>query len=205
MPQPPALQQISLSLTAERNAIAPATAVSLDRRDKDLQQVRETVKRVNGSEGLTFGLHERLSPFNIAVSQSFAAHVKYLHRLIDKALIDIIDRWTGDTEASFLARMPLEKHEEDLLRWIDGPGRKLVKPFSKAYGAWRTDYMIGRGQHGSEQAKVIEFNSRLPFNGLCVVGLHESGTQTLAGDGMKFQPANDYEVRKARSLVRYNC
>lgn len=199
MLEPAALQQISLSLTAERNAIAPATAVSSDRRNRDLQQIREAIKRANDGEGITFDLHERLSPFNIAISQRFADHVRHLHRLIDKALVDIIGRWTKDTKANFLARMPLEKHEEDLLRWFDGPGRKVMRPFNKAYGAWRTDYMIEQGHHGYEHAIIIELNSRIAFNGLTVVGLHETATQTLAGEAMKVQPANDYEVRNAPS------
>lgn len=200
MSQTPALQQISLSLSTERNAIAPAAAVSLERRNRDLRTVREAVHRATDGDGLSFGLHERHSPFNICISQRYANHIRNLHRLLNKALINVVERWFSDQEAQFPLRMPLEKHEEDLLRWMSGPGRDSVRPFAKNYGMWRTDYLTEKGPDGFEQAKICEINSRIPYNGLWVSGLHEGATSLLKAGNESFKPPNDFEVRSLRAV-----
>ena len=194
MPEPPALQQISVSLSVERGAIAPAALTSPDRRGKDLQSVRNAVLEEHGGP-IAANLHERHPPFNICISERFVSHVREIHRLLDRALVDIVERWFSDKDADFPNRMPLEKHEEDLLRWIDGPGADLVPPFGQRYGMWRTDFLIERGTDGLENAKVCEINARIPFNGFWMVGLHENATKLLGNDSQAFVSPNDFDVR----------
>ena len=128
------------------------------------------------------------------MSQRFARHVRSLHRALDKALIDIVERWVSDADARFMERMPLERHEEDLLRWMYGEGKKLVPCFRERYGMWRTDYLVERGDDGLEQAVICEINSRIPFNGMWVIGLHEQVIGLLGGHEKGIVPANDFNV-----------
>ena len=196
MSEPPALQQISVSLSVEQNAIAPATATSLARRQRDLKSIRDDSFKRNGGP-LTFDLQNRFPPFNICISQRFASHVKEIHKLLDKALVDIVERWFTDKEADFPRRMPLEKHEEDLLRWIDGPASNMVPQFGKRYGMWRTDYLIEKGPGGLEFARICEINSRIPFNGFWVVGLHEDASKLLGAGKKGFISPNNFDVRSS--------
>ena len=190
----PAIQQISLSLSAEQNAIAPATAASYARHLRDLETVRSSVLEQNDGHPITFFFNERLSPFNIAITPDFSSQVRSLHRLVDKALIDVIERWYSDKEANFPSRMPLETHEDELLRWIAGLGRDLVPRFGERYGMWRTDYLVERNPDGWERAKICEINARIPFNGFWMVGLHEEATELLGAREKGFKSPNDFEA-----------
>ena len=191
MDSPPALQQISLSLSRKHDAIAPATRASPARQQRDRASVRQAVLQWNEG-GFSSETHERLSPFNICVSKVFASRVRRLHWLLDRVLVDIVDRWLQDQAANFPGRMPLEQHEEEVLKWIDGPGAKIIPPFGKRYGTWRTDYCVERSLDGWEQAKIVEINSRIPYNGFWLTGLHEEATGLLGDDERgRFKPANN--------------
>jgi len=147
------------------------------------------------TDGGSFGvaIYNRLAPFNIALSKSFAADVRHLHHLLDRALVDVVERWYRDEEAGFPARMPLENHEEGLLKWIDGDKAAFVRPFRDRYGAWRTDYLIERDDGGNEVPKICEINSRIPVNGLWMIGLHgEWCRRQIERSGVKgFEVPND--------------
>lgn len=190
----PALQQISLSLSTTKDAIAPATATSHGRRSRDLNTIRQYIDQHLGSDGFPFRLNERLSSFNICMASSFKAQVEGLHQLLDRALIDIVERWFRDSKAAFPSRMPIEPHEEDLLRWIDGPGSKIIPSFAKRYGMWRADYLIEKDATGIERARICEINGRLPFNGFWVSGLHEEASKLLGGGAKGFNSPNNFEV-----------
>lgn len=191
----PALEQISISLSLERGAVTPAHCVSFERCGRDRETINEDVLK-NAGGPFTFDLDQRMPPFHICITRRFADHVRRLHHLLDKALIDIVERWWSDAEADFPARMPLESKEEELLRWIDGAGRKYIRPFRERYGMWRTDYLIEKHSGGVEQAKICEINARIPFNGLWVVGVQAQAARLLNGVGEhRFESPDDFEVR----------
>ena len=75
-----------------------------------------------------------------------------------------------------------------------GPGKEVVPNFREHYGMWRTDYLIECGDDGLEQAVICEINSRIPVNGIWVVGLHEQAIGLLGGREKGFVPANDFNV-----------
>lgn len=188
------LQQISLSLSVKTNTIAAASATDISRQVRDLETIRQYMRQRLGDAPLPFNIARFLSPFNICMSKPFATHVKEVHELLEKGLIDIVQRWFSDEKAAFPTRMPLEKHEEDVLRWIDGPASKFIARFGERYGMWRTDYLIERDQEGKEVPRICEINARIPFNGFFLVGVHEAATKEV-GAGMKgFECANEFEV-----------
>ena len=58
----------------------------------------------------------RIPPSHIFLPQH---HVEQLGRIpgpLNKALTDIVERWTTDLEANFPSKVPLESHEEQLLK-----------------------------------------------------------------------------------------
>ncbi|KAH8821364.1 hypothetical protein F5884DRAFT_84107 [Xylogone sp. PMI_703] len=198
----PALQQISLSLSVAKDAIAPATATSYKRRDRDLKVVRQHTDPYHFGDAYPFRLNERHSAFTICMTSSFKDQVEDLHKLLDRALIDIVERWFQDTQAAFPSRMPLEPHEEDLLRWIDGPGSKMVPNFATRYGMWRTDYLIERDAEGVESPRICEINARIPFNGFWMSGLHEEAMKLLGAGTKGFDIPNNFETTKEAII---NC
>lgn len=197
MSSPPALEQISLSLSVEQDVVANATSCSQQRERRDLEIVRQSIQQQLGGP-LPFNLHERHPPYNICMTSAFASHVKDAHVLLDKALVDIVERWFTDEEASFPARMPLEKHEEELLRWIDSQSPALIPAFGKRYGMWRTDYLIEKDRDGLESARICEINARIPFNGFWMSGLHEEATRAIGGGTKGFDYLNNFNVRLPR-------
>jgi hypothetical protein len=194
----PVAQQISLSLSVEKNAIALATSASASRLERDLKTIREYLEPIATPAELPIPIHMRLPPFNICITRDFARKVESVHRLLDRALVDIVERWYTDAQADFPARMPLEAHEEDLLRWIDTQSsdddaeKRTIPRFGDRYGMWRTDFLIEKGREA--EVKICEINARIPYNGFFVAGLHEESTRLLGGGQLGFEVPNEFEV-----------
>ena len=56
------------------------------------------------------------SPYPVLITQRHHDELDELHRALNSAIEDIIERWWTDDQAQFPQRMPLEPGEEDLLR-----------------------------------------------------------------------------------------
>ncbi|KAL4763998.1 uncharacterized protein BDW70DRAFT_171600 [Aspergillus foveolatus] len=59
---------------------------------------------------------ETLSPHPVLTDKSFLVRMRYTHDALVKAVVNIVDRWWADTDANFPARLPLEKHVEEVLQ-----------------------------------------------------------------------------------------
>ncbi|KAH8703185.1 hypothetical protein BGW36DRAFT_288913 [Talaromyces proteolyticus] len=195
----PAVQQISLSLSLEKNAIAQAASASSSRLERDLKTIRDYVEPIVAPAQLPVPLDQRFPPFSISVSRPFAKKIESIHQLLDRALVNIVERWHTDLEANFPSRMPLEPHEEDLLRWISSQcsgdvATRTIPRFSERYGMWRTDFLIEKGHEA--EAKICEINARIPYNGFFMAGLHEESSRLLGAGKLGFEIPNNYEVTK---------
>ncbi|EED14627.1 hypothetical protein TSTA_041060 [Talaromyces stipitatus ATCC 10500] len=199
------IEQVSLSLSVERNAIAPATCANKSRLERDLQAVREHVEAFFASASIPIPIHHRMSPFNICITQEFAQKLEVIHRLLDRALVDIVERWFTDKQADFPSRMPLEPHEEEVLGWISNQeysesdlGKRLN--FGKCSGMWRTDILFE--DRNVEQPTICEINARIPFNGFYVTGLHRKATMTFGANQIGFDPPSD--LKDTREVL-FDC
>lgn len=190
MTEAPSIQQISLSLSAERNAIAPATCANNSRLERDLKAVRDHVEPLFADAEAPISFTQRMSPFNICITRQFARTLESVHRLLDRALVDIVERWFSDTKADFPSRMPLEPHEEEVLRWICSQEQML--DFRKRSGMWRTDFLIHN--RNTEAAKICEINARIPFNGFYGSGLHFEATKKFGASQIGVKEPNDLKV-----------
>jgi hypothetical protein len=72
---------------------------------------------------------EKISPYPILMPRSFIEHLKEFQHLLFVAISNILDRWWDDSEADFPGRMPLEPHEESVLK----VGTLLCSPCRKSY------------------------------------------------------------------------
>ncbi|KAL3467836.1 hypothetical protein BJX64DRAFT_273817 [Aspergillus heterothallicus] len=58
---------------------------------------------------------ETLSPHPVLTDKSFLMRMRHTHDALVKSVVNIVDRWWTDTDANFPARLPLEKHVEEVL------------------------------------------------------------------------------------------
>ncbi|KAE8552228.1 hypothetical protein EYB25_006122 [Talaromyces marneffei] len=205
MTQTPSIQQISLSLSRERNAIAPATCANNSRLERDLKAVRGHVEPFFACAKIPVPVNQRMSPFNICITQQFAHALDSVHRLLDRVLVDIVERWFTDADADFPSRMPLETHEEEVLRWISNhehsqPGSGKMLDFRQRSGMWRTDILFE--DRDTPGPKICEINARIPFNGFYMAGLQCEATKTFGADQIGFKAPN--ELKNTKEIL-LNC
>lgn len=193
MSAPPAVEQISVSLSLERKAVTPATSASTTRFNREHETLTSDILSRSRLPWAS-GFPQRLAPFQICIDRPFADRVHDIHKLLRKALVDIVERWYSDTKAKFPSRMPLESHEEELLQWMAGPGREHIHPLHKTGGIWRTDLLIESTDVGPEMAKICEINARLPYNGIWIVGRLSETTQVLSNYSKEFPTAVNFKV-----------
>lgn len=92
-------------------------------------------------------------------------------------------------------RMPFRRHEEDLVRWIDGPSSEIIPRFGERYGMRKTDYLIKKDAAGLERARICEINARSSLNRFWITGLNERATRALGTGTKGFDSPNDFKVR----------
>ncbi|CAH0055509.1 unnamed protein product [Clonostachys solani] len=122
------------------------------------------------------GSYEAGCPRPILIGKHHQQQMELLHEALVVALKNIVPRWFSDVEARFPERMPLEKDEEELLKWLDQQvllGN--LPPFAERLGSWRPDFLVEDhtcSQTGSivENFRVTEINARFSFNGF----MHEA-------------------------------
>lgn len=122
-------------------------------------------------------------PRPILIGKNHQQQLESLHEALTIAITDIVGRWWTDRDAQFQERMPLEKEEEDLLRWLDAQvSQGNLRKFSECMGSWRPDFLVENhrsSQHGTvveENFTITEINARFSFNGF----MHEVyGQQAL--------------------------
>ncbi|RAH78069.1 hypothetical protein BO86DRAFT_403162 [Aspergillus japonicus CBS 114.51] len=90
-------------------------------------------------------------------------NVAKLHEALVSGLSSIVDTWWTDEQAAFPRRMPLEPHEEDLLRWLhEQCEANNLRPFKNCQGHWRSDLLLPSDHPGT--VKICEINARYSIN-----------------------------------------
>ncbi|KAI5459215.1 hypothetical protein BGZ63DRAFT_361745 [Mariannaea sp. PMI_226] len=112
------------------------------------------------------GSHTSASSRPILIGKHHQERLQALHTALVSAITDIVQRWWTDLDAQFPERMPLEKEEEALLKWMEGEvARQNLPKFSSRLGSWRPDFMVEVGDSGEEVFSITEINARFCFNG----------------------------------------
>ncbi|CRG82758.1 hypothetical protein PISL3812_00104 [Talaromyces islandicus] len=159
------MPQICLEASRKAGFPSPATSACYDDRKRSEDAFRSAFVRYLGGEHVLPYFLKSQCPHPVLVSNGFMASLKEFHVALSAALTNIVQRWVVDEEADFPSRMPLERHEEDILRWIHKiTEEKLYPRYDGHQGNWRPDFLLPA--HEADGFKVCEINSRFPSNGL---------------------------------------
>ncbi|KAI9370876.1 hypothetical protein BJX61DRAFT_544186 [Aspergillus egyptiacus] len=159
------MPQICLEASRQAGIASPATRASDEERKRSADAFSSAFLRYLGGEHLLPYFLKSMCPHPILVSDRFMASVKEFHVALSAALTNIVQRWVVDEEADFPSRMPLERQEEDLLRWIHSlTEEKLFPAYAGHQGNWRPDFLLPANE--VDGFKVCEINSRFPSNGM---------------------------------------
>ncbi|RAK79414.1 uncharacterized protein BO72DRAFT_365277, partial [Aspergillus fijiensis CBS 313.89] len=103
------------------------------------------------------------SPNPLLLPERLQRSVAKLHEALVSGLSSIVDTWWTDEQAAFPRRMPLEPHEEDLLRWLHEQSEaNNLRPFRNCQGHWRSDLLLPSDHPGT--VKICEINARYSIN-----------------------------------------
>ncbi|KAJ5958756.1 uncharacterized protein N7479_005906 [Penicillium vulpinum] len=189
--------QISLALSSNNpendNIVFPAQADKATRqqeREVNIKSLEAPCPRL----GWPHDAHLQSCPHPMRMNVQHTDELRELHEALVLAIDNIIERWWKDEEAGFSKRMPLEAHEELLLRWIDG-GDTASRPFDQHQGSWRPDFLIEEvpttdgPESSKEQFRICEINARFAFNGFLITAYGQQGLLYLGAERKGFKGA----------------
>ncbi|PHH81764.1 hypothetical protein CDD82_7934 [Ophiocordyceps australis] len=130
----------------------------------------------------------------ILIGKHHQSQAQKLHHALKTAITDIISRWWKDEEAKFSSRMPLDREEEDLLKWIELQEEQGNLPkYPTRLGSWRPDFLIEDCQStgGGERFRITEINARFCFNGLMHACYGQQALDDLGMEGSGLMGAAD--------------
>lgn len=111
----PRLRQICLLASDTKKAVSALEADSSTRAEEK-RQLGAQLLRQYPQEAWPKETYRYACPHPILVHPQHVENLRNLHQALVLAVVNIVERWWTDTAANFPARMPLEPHEEDLLR-----------------------------------------------------------------------------------------
>ncbi|KAL8949752.1 MAG: hypothetical protein Q9222_004168 [Ikaeria aurantiellina] len=103
-------------------------------------------------------------PHPLIVPASYLSRTKLVHKLLSSAITNIVERWWSDEQAQFPQRMPLQRDEEELLKWMNTLEDSRLPPYRKCQGSWKPDFLLDNTRPYAG-FQICEINSRFPFNG----------------------------------------
>ena len=107
-------QQIAIGLSNETQELVAAKKTSEESRAVDLKEMQASL--LSSAPVWPFDTYRQSSPYPILVTKQQICNLEALHICLSIAITDIVERWWTDKEARYWERMPIEGHEEDLLR-----------------------------------------------------------------------------------------
>ncbi|PYH86981.1 hypothetical protein BO82DRAFT_396923 [Aspergillus uvarum CBS 121591] len=130
-----------------------------------------------------YGIHQR--------------NVAKLHEALVNELSSIVDTWWTDEQAAFPRRMPLEPHEEDLLRGLhEQCEANNLRPFRECQVHWRSDLVLPSDHPGT--AKICEINTRYSINAQLLAAYGYRIYETAAERGCVFARADARKFIKSQ-------
>ncbi|KAL7788112.1 hypothetical protein V8C43DRAFT_323898 [Trichoderma afarasin] len=118
--------------------------------------------------------------YHTYIHPSLIARFDQIQSALGKVTTNIIERWFSDKEANFPSRMPLDKHEEDVLRWIASSG--IVPRYAGREGCSRPDFLFSATSESPCQPIICEINARFPYNSWFYV---EAATEPFERAGLQ--------------------
>ncbi|KAE8380411.1 hypothetical protein BDV26DRAFT_302844 [Aspergillus bertholletiae] len=183
-PLPSRLQQIRASRNGD--GYEPVASYEPDKtRDvQDWQALQTALLRLCPAKTWYKNSQSTCCPRPVLITQEHQQQLSELHTALVLAITDIVERWWSDSEAKFPERMPLERKEEDLLRWMDGQTPQLLPPYRDCRGSWRPDFLVeevslGENLPPAEIFRISEINARFSFNGYMLLAHGQQALQDI--------------------------
>ena len=108
------IRQISFGLSVQAGELVPAENAGEETWLKDQKGLRASL--LSSASEWPRDTYLQGCPYPMVVPKRQLDDLETLHSLLNSAIINIVERWWTDAEARFPERMPLEAHEEDVLR-----------------------------------------------------------------------------------------
>ncbi|KAI9046321.1 uncharacterized protein KD926_004159 [Aspergillus affinis] len=175
------LQQVHLGISPTGLTTVSSHEGTPDLYEKENDALQARLLRLCSSHLWPHDSHDAACPRPILWAPQHQEQLATLHTALATALTDVVERWWVDSEAKFPARMPLEKAEEDMLRWLDTQNI----PYRNRLGSWRPDFLVeedSASPEGVENFRITEINARFSFNGTMHV-LHGQAALESLGAG----------------------
>ena len=169
-------QQIVIGPSSGTKELVVAKRTDEESRAADLKEMQASL--LSSAPVWPFDTYRQSSPYPILVTKQQVCNLEALQICLRIAITDIVERWWTDKEARYWERMPIEGHEEDLLRvraeiiifkrtrahlwqWMGQQEYSTIRPYYKCRGSWRPDFLIDLDGN----YRICEINGRFAFNG----------------------------------------
>ena len=108
------MRQVSLGRSLEAGELVIAAKAGKETQIADFKAMQSSL--LSSSQTWPDDTYRQGCPYPMLVPQSHLDSLEVFHALLTAAIVNIVERWWNDKEARFPERMPLERHEEDILR-----------------------------------------------------------------------------------------
>lgn len=110
------MPQICLEASRKAGCLYPAVHACAEDRNRSQDAYCSALINYLGGQHVLPYTRRYVCAHPVLVPNQFLASLKEFHVALSTALTNIVERWVVDEEADFPSRMPLEKHEEDIIR-----------------------------------------------------------------------------------------
>jgi hypothetical protein len=205
----PQLKQIAVAASRQGQPVLVADLHPDKRlREEDLFQSVSTTPHPH--VGKEWGDVNHESPYPLLVPDHFVEDAKQLQEALAIAVANIVERWAEPGD-SLCQRMPLQHHEEALLRvcapspstetsltltqqWIHQKSKEgIIPPFKERMGHWRPDVLLSNTKDGGLSFRICEINARFFQNSLMYSMQALLACSRMLSDHPVLKPAADPE------------
>ncbi|KIL93861.1 hypothetical protein FAVG1_02423 [Fusarium avenaceum] len=159
------LTQIHINPSSNNYELVPESKIDTEVYAREEQVYQEALLQDCPSQLWYKETYTTGCPRPILVGSHHERQMRDLHEALTIAISDIVDRWWSDEDARLWERMPLNKGEEALLKWLDDQVKAgELPPASGRLGSWRPDFLVEDDDSKEENYRITEINARYPFN-----------------------------------------
>ncbi|KAJ5151542.1 hypothetical protein N7492_009837 [Penicillium capsulatum] len=188
----PQLKQIAVAASREGQLVL-VDDLHRDRRLHEEELFQSVFTTPHPHVGKEWGDADRVSPYPLLVPESLVENAKQLQEALAIAVANIVERWAEPGE-SLSQRMPLQPHEEALLRWIHHKSKEgVIPPFKECMGHWRPDILLSNTKDGGLSFRICEINARFFQNSLMYSMQALTACSRMLSDHPVLQPTADPE------------
>ncbi|RHZ44307.1 uncharacterized protein CDV56_101192 [Aspergillus thermomutatus] len=189
------LKQIAVAASREGKLVT-ADDLCSDRKQHEEDLFKSAFTTPHPHVGKEWSDADRVSPYPLLVPEYFVENAKQLQEALAIAVANIVERWaeTGEGGDSLSQRMPLQPHEDALLRWIHQKSKEgVIPPFKERMGHWRPDILLSTTDDGDLSFRICEINARFFQNSLMYSMQALTTCSRMLSDHPVLQPTADPE------------